>query len=239
MMVPRVVEGWLDNRGVRLHYIESNPDAPASLLPLVYIHGAYGKAEGFLPEMEALSPRRCVAVSLRGRGKSDAPETGYTLDLHISNIAALVNHLGLGRFCLMGWSVGVAYSIGYASRNPTSVAGLILLDYPARYPAFPSQWVDRALSDPSMDWKPHVVRAIQRESAEVPLWDYLTKVQCPMMVIGGGQPEALLKPEHIEKYRQHLSSAEILVFKDSGHDVWKPDYQRFIRTLTAFLEKID
>jgi len=59
------------------------------------------------------------------------------------------------------------------------------------------------------------------------------------MVIGGGQPEALLKPEHIERYRQHLSSAEILVFKDSGHDVWKPDYQRFIRTLTAFLEKID
>ena len=239
MMVPSEAEGWLSNRGVRLHYIESNPDAPASLLPLVYIHGAYGKAEGFLPEMEALSPRRCVAVSLRGRGKSDSPETGYTLDHHISDIAALVNHLGLGRFCLMGWSVGVAYSIGYAFRNPTFVAGLILLDYPARYPAFPPQWVDRALSDPSMDWKPHVVRAIQRESAEVPLWDDLTKVQCPVMVIGGGQPEALLKPEHIERYRRCLPRAEIVIFEDSGHNVSKPNYQRFIRTLRAFLEKTD
>ena len=238
-MKPTIREGWIDNRGVRLHYIESNPEVPLSLLPLIYIHGAYGTAEGFLPEMEALSPRRCVAVSLRGRGKSDAPETGYTFHHHISDIEALVNHLGLRRFCLMGWSVGVAYSIGYASHHPKSVAGLILLDYPARHPAFPPQWADRVLSDPSLDWKPQTVYAIQRKSAEVPLWDDLGKVQCPVLVIGGGQPEALLKPEHIEKYRKHLPSAQIVVFNDSGHNVLKPDYDRFIRTLTAFLEKID
>lgn len=239
MTITNVAEGWLDNRGVRLHYIESNRNAPASIPPLVYIHGAYGTAEGFLPEMEALSPRRCVAVSLRGRGKSEAPETGYSFDHHVSDIEALVNHLGLDRFCLMGWSVGVAYSIGYASRHPGSMAGLILLDYPARHPAFPPQWADRVLSDRSLDWKPHAVHAIQRESIETLLWDDLAMVPCPILVIGGGQPESLLKPEHIKKYRQHLPSAEIVVFKDSGHNVSKPDYQRFIRTLTAFLEKIE
>lgn len=237
--MPDVVEGWLDNRGVRLHYIESKRDALQAYRPLVYIHGAYGKAEGFLSEMEALSPRRCVAVSLRGRGKSEAPETGYTLDHHISDIAAFVKHLGLGRFCLMGWSVGVAYSIGYASRHPGSVAGLILLDYPARHPAFPPQWADRVLSDRSLDWKPHAVHAIQRESVETPLWDDLARVPCPVLVIGGGQPGSLLKPEHIEKYRQHLPSVEIVIFDNSGHDVSKPDYNRFIRTLTAFLDKTD
>ncbi len=117
-MKPTIRERWVDNLGVRLHYIQSNPDAPETLVPLVYIHGAYGTAEGFLPEMEALSPRRCLSVSLRGRGKSDAPEAGYSFDHHISDIKALVNHLNLRRFCLMGWSVGVAYSIGYASHHP-------------------------------------------------------------------------------------------------------------------------
>ncbi len=238
-MKPTIREDWVDNLGVRLHYIESNPDTPPTLSPLVYIHGAYGMAEKFLPEMEALSPRRCIALSLRGRGKSDAPETGYAFAHHISDIEALVNHLGLRRFCLMGWSVGVAYSIGYASHHPGSVAGLVLLDYPARHPAFPPQWADRVLSDPSLDWKPDVVHAIQRESAEVPLWNDLSKIRCPVLVVGGGQREALLKPEHIEKYRQHLPSTEIVVFKDSAHDVSKPDYDRFIRTLTRFLEKID
>ncbi len=65
------------------------------------------------------------------------------------------------------------------------------------------------------------------------------KIRCPVLVIGGGQPEALLKPEHVEKYRTHLPKGEIVVFNDSGHNVSKPDYDHFIRTLTAFLEKID
>ncbi len=201
-MNPTIVEGWVNNLGVRLHYIDSSPDASTALCPLVYIHGAYGTAEGFLPEMQTLSPRRCVAVSLRGRGKSDAPEAGYSFAHHISDIEALVGHLGLARFCLMGWSVGVAYSVGYASQHSETLGGLILLDYPARHPAFKPDWAVRGLSDPSYDWKPHAVRAIQQESTEVPLWDDLHKIRCPVLVIGGGQSEALLRPEHVEKYNR-------------------------------------
>ncbi len=100
-MKPTIVEDWVNNQGIRLHYIDSSLDAAPALLPLVYVHGAYGTTEGFLPEMEALSPRRCVAVNLRGRGKSDAPEAGYSFPHHISDIEALVDHLGLARFCLM------------------------------------------------------------------------------------------------------------------------------------------
>ncbi len=238
-MKQSIVEGWVNNRGVRLHYVDSNPDTVPALSPLVYIHGAYGTAEGFLPEMEALSPRRCVAVSLRGRGKSDAPEAGYSFAHHISDIEALVGHLGLARFCLMGWSVGVAYSIGYASHHPETVGGLILLDYPARHSAFKPEWADRALSDSSNNWKPHAIRAIQQESAEVPLWDELHKIRCPVLIIGGGQTEALLKPDHIDLYRKHLPNSEIVVFNDSGHNPSKPDYDKFIRTLSMFLEKSD
>ena len=238
-MKPTIREGWVDNQGVRLHYIHSNPDSPQKMLPLVYVHGAYGTAEGFLPEMEALSPRRCIAITLRGRGKSGAPEVGYTFEHHISDIQALANHLRLFRFCLMGWSVGVAYSIGYTCRNPEHVAGLILLDYPARYPSFSPQWAERGLSNPSFDWKAHAVHAIQRESTEIPLWKDLPKVKCPVLVIGGGQPDALLRPEHIDCYKQHLPSVEIIVFKDSGHNVSRPDYDMFIGTLKEFLERID
>jgi pimeloyl-ACP methyl ester carboxylesterase len=234
-----VEEGWANNHAVRLHYVQANSDS-FSGLPLIYIHGAYGTAEDFVHEMETLSPRRCIALSLRSRGKSDAPETGYSFDDHVADIEALVNHLGIRRFCIMAWSVGVAYSIGYASRHSGSVASLILLDYPARYRAFTSQWVERVLSNPSLsDWKPHAVRAIQRESNDVPLWEKLGRIKSPLLVIGGGQPEALLKPEDVEKYHKHAPKAEIIVFNDSGHDVSKPDYDRFIRTITIFLEEVD
>jgi ketosteroid isomerase-like protein len=41
------------------------------------------------------------------------------------------------------------------------------------------------------------------------------------------------------KYQRHLSHVEVVVFSDSGHMLWKPDYERFIKTIQAFLSKID
>ena len=70
MTGPLIREGYAKNGSVRLHYTESSPDTPSRLTPLVYIHGAYGGTEGFLPEMEALAPRRCISVRLRGRAKA-------------------------------------------------------------------------------------------------------------------------------------------------------------------------
>ena len=44
---------------------------------------------------------------------------------------------------------------------------------------------------------------------------------------------------YIDSYEQHLPSVEIIVFKDSGHNVSKPDYDMFKGTLKQFLERID
>jgi hypothetical protein len=47
-------EGWVENVDVRLHYIEGSAETLSPLVPIVYVHGAYGTAEGFLPEIKAL-----------------------------------------------------------------------------------------------------------------------------------------------------------------------------------------
>ena len=232
-------EEWADNRGVRLHYLDSNQDTTPALLPLVYIHGAWGAAENFLPEMKALAPRRCISVALRGRGKSDAPETGYSFDDNVSDVEAIVDHAGLKNFCLMGWSIEVTYSISYASLHQKSVAGLILLDYPARYPKWPAGWAERLISDPSIAGNPDTLRGLrglERESSEVLLRDSLSEIKCSVLVIGGRHPDALLKPEHIDNYRQYLPNVQVVVFGDSGHNVSEPDFDRFIQTLESFLE---
>ncbi len=237
-----VREGWVENGAIRLHYIDSGSHAPSALLPAVYIPGATGTAEGFLPEMEALAPRRCISISLRGRGKSNSPETGYSFDHNVSDIETIVAKLGLKRFCLMAWSIGVTYSIAYAFRNPSPVSGLILLDYAAHHPKWPPRWAERASSDPSVGKDPQRMRGLrglERESAEVVLWSSLDRIKCPVLVVGGGQPDALLKPEHIEKYQQHLPDVEIVVFEDSGHNVSQPNYDRFIGTVKSFLDRLD
>ncbi len=235
-------EGWAQNGDVRLHYVESNWDASHTLTPIVYAHSAFGTAQDFIPEMNALSPRRCVAVSLRGRGNSGAPETGYSFDKNVSDFETIVNHLDLKNFCVMGWSVGVTYSLAYAAKHPELVSGLILLDYPARHPKWPAGWAERWLAEPSIRSNPDRIRGLrglERESTEVVLWDKLAEVKSPILVIGGSAEGSLLKQEHIEMYRQRGRSLEVIIFPDSGHNVSQPDYDRFIRTISKFLQSID
>ncbi|MFY0544068.1 hypothetical protein [Brevibacillus sp. H7] len=58
-----IQDRWTENQGVRIHWLEANADFATSLVPLLHIPGAFATAEKFLPEMEALAPRRCVALS--------------------------------------------------------------------------------------------------------------------------------------------------------------------------------
>src|SRR5207244_9736399 len=116
----------------------------------------------------SLYTRRTVAISLRGRGKSDGPEHGYSFEDHVSDVSTTVTELGLNSFCLMAYSMAVPYAISFAIRNPLILRGLIIGDYPARYPAFRPQWIQRALTvNPPDRARPNVVRALQAESTEI------------------------------------------------------------------------
>jgi pimeloyl-ACP methyl ester carboxylesterase len=236
------------NHGVRIHYIDSNPAGSGGLLPLVYVPGALNAAEGLLPEMEALAPRRVVSMALRGRGKSDAPLSGYSFQENVSDVEAVVDTLGLKSFCLMGWSLGVPHVIRYASRHLDRVLGLILLDYPARYPRFTEEWVDGVLMDPVFRKlaPERAVRGIQEDSVEILLWDELKGIDCPVLVVGGSVPSSkespagsLLKPEHIDLYEEYLRDVQIVVLEGAGHVVSEPDFKAFVEVLDGFLRGLD
>ncbi len=76
-----------------------------------------------------LSPRhRVLAMDLRGRGLSDKPSAGYSIDQHGRDIQSLLNHLGIERVTLMGHSLGASISLAYAAKHPDQVDRLVLID---------------------------------------------------------------------------------------------------------------
>jgi len=232
-----VREKWVANQGLRLQVLDSNEHI-SERIPVLFIPGAMGSAESYLTEMAALVERRCVALSVRGHGKSDAPESGYSFENLVSDIETVVQALGLKSFCLYGFSLGAALGLGYAVKHPDNLAGLIIGDYPARYPQFSSSWASRVLSTTPPS-KHHVVKALQKESREVQLWDRLGTIKCPTIIIRGGGPEALLKPEETDMYLQYLPHAEVVVFQESGHELWRPDYEKYIGVIREFLSRLE
>ena len=205
----------------------------------MFLPGTFGMAEDYVPEMSALAPRRCVAVSLRGRGRSDVPELGYSFEDHVRDFDTIVAESGLDRFCLMAYSMGAAYAIGYAARNAARLAGLIIGDYPARYRALAPAWVGRALTALPDRAKPAVARALQRESSEVVLWERLAEIRCPVLILRGGQAGVLVTDEIAAMYRRHLTRARLVTLPAAGHELWQPDFDAYVGAVRSFVEQLD
>lgn len=96
---------------------------------ILSIHGLTANCRFWDCLASALSPRhKLIAMDLRGRGLSDKPPTGYSIDSHCKDVLALMDDLGLQRPVLMGHSLGAFISLVYAARNPQRVDRLILVD---------------------------------------------------------------------------------------------------------------
>lgn len=231
-----IEDRWIEAAGVRLHYLAASGEP--GLMPLAYMPGSLGCADDFRDEMKALAPRTTIAISPRGSGKSSAPRSGYSFAHRLSDLENLLAQLDLPAFCLMAYSLGVPIAVGYAARHTERVRGLILLDYPACYPERSKAWLAQALPFATERGIPqHVVRRIQAEAERVELWSELPSIAVPILVIEGGRSKALSGGD-VERYRRQ-PHVEVVNFHDSGHEIHKPDYQRFLNTVQGFLRSLD
>lgn len=241
-------QGWVHNGDLPLHYLTNLPNEPmagAAGVPLVIVPGFAEAAEDYADLLEALAPRRSLALSLRGRGQSGSPRAGYTLADHAADIAALVDGLALPPPCLLGTSRGVTYALAYAGQHPDRLAGLILGDYPAFHPALTTEWIARFQETTcrgipvSQRLMPHVLAGLQQDGAEVALWDALPAIACPVLILRGGKRGSRLPLDAVEMYLHRLPNARVVRLEESGHALWEPDFGQYVVSIGDFLERLD
>ena len=105
--------------------------------PVVFVHSFAGSGSHWSAQLAHLRPtRRAIALDLRGHGQSDAPGSmaAYAVDSLATDIAAVVNGLGLERVVLVGHSMGGSAAIAFAGANPDRVDGLVLVGTPGKSP---------------------------------------------------------------------------------------------------------
>jgi len=96
---------------------------------ILCIHGLTANCRCWDGIASSLSPlHRVWAMDLRGRGFSEKPSSGYSIDHHCRDIRALLGHLGIKRIALMGHSLGAYIALAYAAKYPEQVGNLILID---------------------------------------------------------------------------------------------------------------
>jgi pimeloyl-ACP methyl ester carboxylesterase len=117
----------IEARGLRFHYVEWGDSAAP---PIVLLHGLSSMGRIWDPLGRALQDRyHLIALDQRGHGDSSWPmEPEYATDDYVADLEALVEARGLGRFGLIGLSMGGMNSMAYATRHPERLAFLVPID---------------------------------------------------------------------------------------------------------------
>jgi pimeloyl-ACP methyl ester carboxylesterase len=235
---------FVDHDGVRLHALDNGRiDARSPTVLAIPGMGEYADEYRWL--LDALGDRRVVVVDVRGRGRSDVPESGYTWEHHIADVRAVVDALEVDRPIVVAFSRGSSYALGYALSFPNDVRGLVVGDYFARHVGLPAEIADQQLQSKirgtvmSERMSEHAVRQVVAESREVPLWDRLVELQCPVLVIRGGRKSALVGEELAAQWREALPSVQMEIITDAGHDLWSRDVDAYLAVLVPFLRSLE
>jgi len=221
-------------------YYEVYGDGP----PLLLVHGNGGGIGLLAAQIDHFKAHRTViAMDSRDQGRSGDSPGPITYEQMTDDLAALIDHLKLGRVDVVGWSDGGIEALLMGVRHPDKVGKLVAmaanLNPDAIYPETAAMVAQAEAAPPTeADKTPEGRRAAKMLHllAKEPHIDpaVLGKVTAPTMILSSDHDVILLK--HTVDIYEHLPNANLAVFPNSTHAVPYDDPKLFNATVDRFLQ---
>jgi pimeloyl-ACP methyl ester carboxylesterase len=194
---------YAEVNGIRLYY-----EVRGSGRPLILLHGGLGAIEMFGPNLDALARgRQVIAVDLQGHGRTADIDRPLSIELMAGDIAALIEHLGLGRADVMGYSLGGGVAFQLALQHPELVNKLVLVSTPIRRNAFypdilaqqgnvgaaaaealkqtPMYQMYSALAPRPEDWPRLLAKIGEAMKKDFDYTDAVARIEAPTLIVAG------------------------------------------------------
>jgi pimeloyl-ACP methyl ester carboxylesterase len=228
-------EHFIDNNGVSIHALELNDSCDG--IPVVIVPGMGNAAENIAENIGALLTRRTIILSLRGRGMSDSPQTGWGLEDQASDIATVVEHFGFSRIALFGHSTGASIAARSIPMISADIVAFIIGDFPPFYPAYSESWAARVkkMELPITDI---ALTGIVRDARQTDVSDYLHSVD-NLFAITGDLDKSLLKANDIARLEQMFPLIKIERLNRCSHEFLSDDPVRSIAAIEKFIAFAD
>ncbi|MCX8172422.1 MAG: alpha/beta hydrolase [Archaeoglobaceae archaeon] len=117
---------FVENDGLKIYYEFEDGKAP----PMVFIHGWTANMNYWKEQRDYFKGKNALLfIDNRGHGRSDKPREYkyYHFNNFVSDVEAVISHLKLSDFILIGHSFGTMISMKYCSEHPEKVKALVLI----------------------------------------------------------------------------------------------------------------
>jgi pimeloyl-ACP methyl ester carboxylesterase len=216
----------------RIHYVTAGKGSRA----IVFIHCWAGNLGFWREQVPALAEQaRLVLIDLPGHGRSDKPQTAYTLDFFADAVLAVLRDAGVDKAVFIGHSMGAAVLCRVHHQAPEKFAALVSVDgLLCRPPGTPA--AARALVGPfaSPQYLDHAKGFIgtffpfpgaetlrERVTSEMLATPQHVMLGAMLGMFGPDQPDWILRKV----------DAPVLVINAPG-SLWNDGYEHYVRSLS-------
>lgn len=245
-------------------YYERHGEGPA----IVFAHGAGGNHLSWFQQVPHFRDRyTCVTFDHRGFGRSLDPRPVEERPRFDEDLAALIDHLGLGDVRLVAQSMGGWTALGYTVTHPQRVRALVMADTAG---GLTGSEIDaaRAAAQERRAGLPLLGGAIsqgfrQRNPVGAFLYEQIFALNPPRdQATGAGSPtnrlsvtveqaaalavpvlfiegedDVLIPPDVIAAAQRMIPGAQLAMVADAGHSVYFERPDEFNTILAAFLKQ--
>ena len=130
---------YADVNGIKLYY-----ETHGAGRPLVLLHGGLGSGAMFGPIIPQLAAEhQVITPDLQGHGRTADIDRPVDHRLMADDVAALIDHLGLDRPDLVGYSLGGGVALFTAAKYPGKVRRLVAASANTRRDAIPREMLEQ------------------------------------------------------------------------------------------------
>jgi pimeloyl-ACP methyl ester carboxylesterase len=256
-----VTEGMVDVGDARLWYWDTGGNGEA----VIFLHPATGSAAiwGYQQPVLAQAGYRVVAYSRRGHYRSErGPEdrTGSAVE----DLRALVRHLRIDRFHVVGFALGGFGVFDYALSYPDelasmtvacSLAGIVEPAFiattqrllPAGIEKLPASFRELSPSyraanpEGTAAWSEleHIALVgppLRQSPNNVLNWAAIERISGPVMLLTGDS-DIYMPPVRLHEIASHLRNVERVVLNECGHSAYWEQPKAFNESLLRFLRR--
>jgi len=257
-------DAYAELPGVRLFYVDSGGEG----VPVVFLHAASGSSrvwEHQVPPFTAAG-YRVIAYDRRGHGRTTVHEPGSAPTTAADDLEALMTHLGIERFHLVGTAAGGMVATDYAQSFPhrlrsvviaNSIVGVQDEEYlalgkrmrPPEFGQLPPDFRELGPSyraadpDGARRWLELEHKSRAPGTAPSPqtwknrtTFESLGAIKVPALLITG-DADLYTPPPVLRLFAERITNSQTLILPETGHSGYWEQPELFNRAVLEFLRK--